>query len=63
MGDENRISSADIEAQAAQMMPEPWSGLVEYELALPPCPVCGDRQALLVDGSVVVCESQDHSAG
>lgn len=62
MGNEKKISSADIEAHAAQMMSEPWWGLVEYELALPPCPVCGDRQALLADGSIA-CESQDHTAG
>ena len=60
MDDEGRLTAAAIDAHAAEMTSQPWWGLVEAELALPPCPVCGDRQLLTIDGSAL-CESAPHA--
>lgn len=56
MGDSIEISHADVDAHLGAMQEQPWWGLVAGELALPSCPVCGDRQTLLIDGTSQ-CES------
>ncbi|CAI9408353.1 hypothetical protein [Nocardioides sp. T2.26MG-1] len=46
-----RISEADIAAHAAQMVEQAWWPLFEAEQALAPCPICGGRQLLRIDGT------------
>jgi hypothetical protein len=58
--DRPRLSLDAVDAHAAAMAAQPWWGLHAAEAALPACPVCGERQALLFDGSPV-CESGPHT--
>lgn len=46
-----RITAADIAAHAAQMVEQAWWPLFEAEQALPPCPSCGSRRLLRIDGT------------
>jgi hypothetical protein len=60
-GHEPDITAEALESHAQEMMRQEWWGIFAAEAALPPCPVCGDRQALGLDGHAV-CESGPHRA-
>lgn len=64
MTDEKRlfITEAMVAAHAEEATRQPWWPLFEAEEALPPCPVCGGRQLLLIDGQAT-CEDACHERG
>lgn len=57
--DRTPLSLDAVDVHAEDMVSQPWWHLHAAEAALPACPVCGDRQALLLDGSAA-CESGPH---
>jgi hypothetical protein len=58
-GQEPDISADALASHAQEMMRQEWWGIFAAEASLPPCPICGDRQALGLDGHAV-CESGPH---
>lgn len=54
--DDVHITEADIAAHAAEMVRQEWWPLFEAEQALAPCPSCGARRLLLIDGTAA-CEA------
>jgi len=53
--DDVHVTDADIAAHAEEMRHQAWWPLFEAEQRLAPCPSCGARRLLLVDGTGV-CE-------